>query len=203
MGDPKPLIEKKASVRLPTRFGEFELRLYHEPGSGKDHLALLSGDLTGVENVLIRIHSECLTGDIFHSLRCDCGPQLEHALEKISEQKPGAVLYLRQEGRGIGLLEKLKAYALQDQGLDTVEANEQLGHEADGRDYAIAVEILKDLAPQSIRLITNNPKKVSSLQEAGYQVTREESPLNIQAENRQYLKTKVEKMQHMVKDPII
>jgi GTP cyclohydrolase II len=192
------ILEPNASVRLPTSYGPFQLNLYVDPLNGKEHLALIAGKVRDQENVLVRLHSECLTGDIFHSLRCDCGPQLEHGLQQIGASRAGVLLYLRQEGRGIGLFEKLKAYTLQDQGYDTVEANELLGHEPDSRDYSLAQRILEGLGVKSIHLITNNPDKVAALGSGSIPVTaRITSPLSIQDENRKYLQTKAEKLRHL------
>jgi 3,4-dihydroxy 2-butanone 4-phosphate synthase/GTP cyclohydrolase II len=169
---------------------------------GKDHLAMAFGDLNGDEPVLVRVHSECLTGEVLGSLRCDCGEQLELSLQAISEAKRGVLIYLRQEGRGIGLRDKLRAYNLQDEGLDTVEANLALGHQADARDYDVAAQILKDLGVQRIALLTNNPNKIEELQRLGIDVARR-LPLQgeVNAENARYLLTKAARMQHLLDLP--
>ena len=160
--------------------------------------------MEGCENVITRVHSECLTGDIFGSLRCDCGPQLEHGLKSLGECDQGILIYLRQEGRGIGLLEKMKAYSLQDRGYDTVQANTMLGHGPDDRDYKRAAMIINSLKIESIKLITNNPKKVSGLEKYGVRITeRISSPLSISKENRRYLKTKAEKLSHIFESELI
>ena len=190
------------SSRLPTRLGEFQLHLYENDQDGKQHLALVLGDLEGPLPVLTRVHSECLTGEVLGSLRCDCGQQLDLSLQKISEARRGALIYLRQEGRGIGLRDKLRAYNLQDEGLDTVDANLALGHEADDRDYELAALMLKDLGVQKISLLTNNPNKVEELQQLGIEVV-ERLPLqgDVNPENARYLNTKADRMQHLLKFP--
>lgn len=192
-------IHQEACARIPTDAGQFQLCLYANNQDQKEHLALIMGDVTGQENVLVRIHSECFTGDVLGSLRCDCGPQLQHAMQVIAENGTGIVIYLRQEGRGIGLLEKLRAYNLQDVGYDTVDANLMLGHQADGRDYTIAGLILRDLNVQSVRLLTNNPDKIEGLVQTGIPVTAR-IPLNtpVTPENRAYLLTKVQRMHHLL-----
>ncbi len=188
----------KTSTRLPIPLGEFRIYLYKDV-EGKEHLALVMGDVKGKSDVLVRIHSECLTGDIFDSMRCDCGEQLRQSLQIIAEEKEGILIYLRQEGRGIGLSEKLKTYNLQDSGLDTVDANIALGHEVDERNYTFAIKILKDLGIKSIRLISNNPSKFNSLDKNGIKIT---SRINlyprITSENAYYLSTKISKMGHMM-----
>src|ERR1022692_1404685 len=191
------LVERVVSTRLPTTFGDFEAVGYRSLVDDKHHVALVKGDVAGRDDVLVRVHSECLTGDVFHSLRCDCGEQLESALAMIEQEGRGVLLYLSQEGRGIGLLNKLRAYKLQEEGLDTVDANLRLGLPADLRDYGIGAQILVDLGLTSIRILTNNPKKISGL--AGYglsvadQVPIEQLP---NPHNEAYLRTKREKLGH-------
>src|SRR5690348_17445440 len=191
------LVERGAAVRLPTAYGEFTAIAFREKLTGKTHVALVKGDVDGAESVLVRVHSECLTGDVFHSLRCDCGEQLEQALARIEEEGRGVLLYMAQEGRGIGLLNKLRAYELQEQGLDTVEANLELGFPADARDYGIGNQILADLGLTTIRIITNNPKKLVGIDGFGLTVV-EQVPIEVspQAENRRYLATKRAKLGH-------
>jgi 3,4-dihydroxy 2-butanone 4-phosphate synthase/GTP cyclohydrolase II len=191
------LVERGAAVRLPTDYGEFSAIAFREKLTTKTHLALVKGDVEGRENVLVRVHSECLTGDVFHSLRCDCGEQLEQALAQIDEEGSGVLLYMAQEGRGIGLLNKLRAYELQEQGLDTVEANLELGFPADARDYGIGNQILADLGLTTIRIITNNPKKLVGIDGFGLTVV-EQVPIEVspQAENLRYLATKRAKLGH-------
>jgi 3,4-dihydroxy 2-butanone 4-phosphate synthase / GTP cyclohydrolase II len=191
------LVERGASVRLPTEHGEFRAVAFRERLTGKTHVALVKGDVDGAEDVLVRVHSECLTGDVFHSLRCDCGEQLEVALDQIEAEGRGVLLYMAQEGRGIGLLNKLRAYELQEQGLDTVQANVELGFPADARDYGIGNQILADLGLTTIRILTNNPKKLIGIDGFGLRVVGQvpiEVPPN--AENRGYLATKRAKLGH-------
>src|SRR5207249_2635016 len=182
------LVERTTTVRLPTAYGEFTAIAFREKLTGKHHVALVRGEVEGAEDVLVRVHSECLTGDVFHSLRCDCGEQLETALERIASEERGVLLYMAQEGRGIGLLAKLKAYELQENGLDTVEANLELGFPADAREYGIGNQILADLGLSTIRILTNNPRKISGLEGYGLQVV-EQVPIETDpnAENARYL----------------
>jgi 3,4-dihydroxy 2-butanone 4-phosphate synthase / GTP cyclohydrolase II len=192
------LVERTTSVRLPTTYGEFTAVAFRERLSGKHHLALVRGDVERQENVLVRVHSECLTGDVFHSLRCDCGEQLEQALACIGSEERGVLLYMAQEGRGIGLLNKLKAYELQqERGMDTVEANLELGFPPDARDYGIGNQILADLGLSTIRILTNNPRKISGLEGYGLHVV-EQVPIETDpnAENARYLATKRDKLGH-------
>jgi 3,4-dihydroxy 2-butanone 4-phosphate synthase / GTP cyclohydrolase II len=191
------LVERVAQVRLPTAYGEFTAVAFRETLTGKPHVALVKGDVEGAESVLVRVHSECLTGDVFHSLRCDCGEQLEQALRLIASEERGVVLYMSQEGRGIGLLSKLQAYELQETGLDTVEANLELGYPADARDWGIGNQILADLGLSTIRILTNNPKKLTGLEGYGLTVT-EQVPIEIppNPENERYLSAKREKLGH-------
>jgi 3,4-dihydroxy 2-butanone 4-phosphate synthase/GTP cyclohydrolase II len=193
------LVERVVSVRLPTDYGEFRAIAYRELLTGKQHLALVKGDIDGAEDVLVRVHSECLTGDVFHSLRCDCGEQLEQALARIEAEGRGVLLYMAQEGRGIGLLNKLKAYELQETGLDTVEANLELGFPADAREWGIGNQILADLGLTTIRILTNNPRKLTELAGYGIAVT-EQVPIEVEphAENARYLAAKREKLGHTI-----
>jgi 3,4-dihydroxy 2-butanone 4-phosphate synthase / GTP cyclohydrolase II len=193
------LVERMTSVRLPTAHGDFTAVAFRETLTGKHHVALVKGDVDGEESVLVRVHSECLTGDVFHSLRCDCGEQLELALERIAAEPRGVLLYMAQEGRGIGLLNKLKAYELQEAGLDTVEANLELGFAADLREYGIGSQILADLGLTTIRILTNNPKKMTGIEGFGLSVV-EQVPIEVSpnAENQRYLETKREKLGHQL-----
>lgn len=193
------LIEKVSEVNLPTKFGNFIAVGYRDNISKEEHIALVKGDVTTGDPVLARVHSECLTGDVFGSKRCDCGDQLDEALKRIAQEGRGVLLYMRQEGRGIGLLNKLKAYHLQDHGMDTVEANEALGFPADLRDYGIGAEILSDLGIKELRLMTNNPKKISGIYGFGLKVV-ERIPIEIthNNDNHFYLTTKKTKMGHML-----
>lgn len=191
------LIERVASVRMPTEYGEFQLIGYSNQIDNKEHVALVKGEIHSDEPVLVRVHSECLTGDVFGSLRCDCGPQLHAALKKIAEEGKGVLLYMRQEGRGIGLLNKLKAYKLQEEGFDTVEANLKLGFRDDLRDYGIGAQILRDLGVRKMRLMTNNPRKITGLKGYGLEVVEVvpiEFPPN--PNNQKYMLTKKEKLGH-------
>ena len=194
------LVHRMNSVNLPTKLGDFQLYLYRSEVADEHHLALVKGDVRNTENVLVRLHSSCLTGDVFGSVRCDCGEQLNRAMELIEEEGCGVVLYMGQEGRGIGLVNKLKAYELQEHGRDTVEANEELGFAADLRDYGIGAQILRDLGLSSIRLLTNNPSKVIGLRGHGLDIT-ERIPLQTVPtnSNRAYLETKRDKMGHILK----
>jgi 3,4-dihydroxy 2-butanone 4-phosphate synthase/GTP cyclohydrolase II len=191
------LVERVTTVRLPTAYGEFTAVAFREKLTGKHHVALVRGDVEGAENVLVRVHSECLTGDVFHSLRCDCGDQLEQALRRIAAEERGVLLYMAQEGRGIGLLNKLRAYELQEAGLDTVEANLELGFPADARDYGIGNQILAELGLTTIRILTNNPKKLTGIAGFGLEVV-EQVPIETEPnhENRRYLAAKREKLGH-------
>jgi 3,4-dihydroxy 2-butanone 4-phosphate synthase/GTP cyclohydrolase II len=193
------LVRCSARAHLPTRHGEFSILVYEEVLTGKHHLALVMGDINDGKPVLVRAHSECLTGEVFGSLRCDCAPQLDRAMEVIGREGRGVVLYMRQEGRGIGLCNKIKAYALQEQGADTVEANEQLGFAADLRDYGIGAQILADLGLRDLRLLTNNPAKVVGLEGYGMRVV-ERVPLEIPPtdDNYYYLKAKRQKLGHLL-----
>jgi GTP cyclohydrolase II len=189
----------KACGRIPTNEGVFQLCVYRNNQDNKEHLSLSMGEIAGKSGVLVRVHSECFTGDVLGSRRCDCGEQLNLAMRMIAEAEVGVLIYLRQEGRGIGLLEKLRAYNLQDQGFDTVEANLMLGHQADERDYTMAARILNDLEVRSIRLLTNNPLKIEHLQNLGVPVI-ERVPLQptVTADNADYLFTKVRRMNHLL-----
>jgi 3,4-dihydroxy 2-butanone 4-phosphate synthase/GTP cyclohydrolase II len=193
------LVERVVSTSLPTTFGDFVAVGYRSLVDDKHHVALVKGDVEGREDVLVRVHSECLTGDVFHSLRCDCGEQLESALAMIEREGAGVLLYLAQEGRGIGLLNKLRAYKLQEQGLDTVDANLKLGLPADLRDYGIGAQILNDLGLTSIRILTNNPKKILGLEGYGLSVT-EQIPIEhlTNPHNEAYMRAKAERMGHML-----
>jgi 3,4-dihydroxy 2-butanone 4-phosphate synthase/GTP cyclohydrolase II len=191
------LVERLTSVRLPTAYGDFIAIAFREKLTGKHHVALVKGHVEGEEDVLVRVHSECLTGDVFHSLRCDCGEQLEQALARIGSEERGVLLYMAQEGRGIGLLNKLKAYELQENGMDTVEANLELGFPPDMREYGIGNQILADLGLSTIRILTNNPKKITGIEGFGLTVV-EQVPIEISPneENRRYLDTKRTKLGH-------
>ncbi len=193
------LVHRAAEARLPTEFGEFRVIGYRNDVDDAEHVALVHGDVAGQPDVLVRMHSKCLTGDVFHSLRCDCGPQLHAAMERITRAGRGVIVYLDQEGRGIGLLNKLKAYALQDGGKDTVEANEGLGFAPDLRNYGIGAQILRDLGLSQIRIMTNNPRKLVGLEGYGLAVTGRE-PLTTEptSENRDYLAVKRDKMGHLL-----
>ena len=188
-----------ADAKLPTKYGDFRIRSYVDPIDGSEHAAIYYGDMNDQTPPLVRVHSECLTGDALGSLRCDCGPQLQHALKTIHREGRGIVLYLRQEGRGIGLYAKMQAYNLQDRGLDTLDANLALNLPADGRNYKIAAHMLNDIGYDSIRLMTNNPDKVEQLVEHGVNVVeRVEHKAGFCSENREYLRTKAARMRHIL-----
>jgi 3,4-dihydroxy 2-butanone 4-phosphate synthase/GTP cyclohydrolase II len=193
------LVERFVSVRLPTAYGDFTAIAFRELLTGKPHVALVKGEVEGKENVLVRVHSECLTGDVFHSLRCDCGEQLDLALRRIEQEGQGVLLYLSQEGRGIGLLPKLKAYELQENGFDTVDANVHLGFPVDAREWGTGSQILVDLGLSTIRILTNNPQKVSALGMFGLTVVSQE-PIDVppNTENRAYLEAKRDRMGHTI-----
>ena len=193
------LVEHVEVIKMPTDYGDFDLHLYKSTLDGQHHIALVKGDVARNKNVLVRVHSECLTGDVFGSRRCDCGPQLQKAMQQISESGTGVLLYMRQEGRGIGLPGKIAAYKLQEKGYDTVEANLKLGFPMDLREYGIGAQILSDLGLKTIQLITNNPKKVVGLEGYGLEITKQ-IPIRVKANphNAKYLKTKKEKMGHTI-----
>jgi len=194
------LVEQKVRVKMPTEHGDFDLVAYEDKTNGEEHLALIKGEWDENEPVLTRVHSSCITGDIFGSCRCDCGPQLHAAMKKVQEEGKGIILYMNQEGRGIGMLNKLKAYKLQEEGYDTVQANEKLGFKADQRDYGIGAQILRDLKVRKMRLMTNNPKKRTALIGYGLEIV-ENVPLEIESNqhNRFYLETKRDRMGHEIK----
>ncbi|MFC5699834.1 bifunctional 3,4-dihydroxy-2-butanone-4-phosphate synthase/GTP cyclohydrolase II [Cohnella faecalis] len=193
------LVHREVEVRMPTDYGTFSAIAYTNDVDSKEHIAMVKGTIDGSKPVLVRVHSECMTGDVFHSHRCDCGPQLEAALRQIDEAGAGVLLYMRQEGRGIGLINKLRAYQLQEQGLDTVEANKKLGFPADLRDYGIGAQILKDIGVRDIRLLTNNPRKIKGLEGYGLNVV-ERVPLQMEEneDNTGYLHTKKKKLGHLL-----
>lgn len=194
-----PEVTRMTTTRIPTEYGDFELCFYTNTLDNKEHLAFFMGDVKNAESVLVRIHSECFTGDVLGSRRCDCGEQLDRSMAMVAKAGVGIVLYMRQEGRGIGLLNKLRAYNLQDQGFDTVDANLMLGHKADEREYSLAALMLKDLGVASVRLVTNNPAKISALEAAGITVSERVS-LEVVAntDNAGYLLTKAQRMAHFL-----
>jgi 3,4-dihydroxy 2-butanone 4-phosphate synthase/GTP cyclohydrolase II len=196
------LVVRLAETPLPTQYGEFRLILYGTTINDEHHVALVRGQVEGKENVLVRVHSSCFTGDVLGSLRCDCGDQLQQAMRQVAEEGEGVVLYMHQEGRGIGLVNKLKAYMLQDQGLDTVEANEHLGFRPDPRDYGIGCQILVDLGLSTLRLLTNNPRKRAAIEGYGLRIT-EHVPIEVEPtdHNRRYLETKRDKLGHLLGQP--
>jgi len=193
------LVEHVEVVKMPTDYGDFDLHLYRSKIDGQHHLALVHGDVAGRQKVLVRVHSECLTGDVFGSRRCDCGPQLHQAMRQVAAAGCGVIVYMRQEGRGIGLAPKIKAYKLQEQGYDTVEANRKLGYEMDLREYGLGAQILVDLGLKTIRLLTNNPKKLVGLEGYGLKIA-EQVPIRVKPNphNERYLKTKRQKMGHLL-----
>ena len=199
LGRDKICVRIVAMAELPTRFGDFHIVAFENNRDGKEHVAITKGDVIGAENIPVRLHSECLTGDALGSLRCDCRDQLESALRKIGKMERGMVLYLRQEGRGIGLINKIRAYSLQDEGLDTVEANHALGFRDDERDYAVAAHMLMSLKIRSVQLMTNNPKKINQLEQYGIHVAgRIPHIIEPNEHNRFYLETKAAKSGHMI-----
>jgi 3,4-dihydroxy 2-butanone 4-phosphate synthase/GTP cyclohydrolase II len=193
------LVERVEVVKLPTDYGDFDLYLYQSKLDSQYHLALVCGEVAGKQNVLVRVHSECLTGDVFGSRRCDCGPQLHQAMRQVAEVGCGVVIYMRQEGRGIGLAPKIKAYKLQEQGYDTVEANQKLGFDMDLREYGLGAQILTDLGLKTIRLLTNNPRKIVGLEGYGLEIV-EQMPIKVKPNphNARYLKTKRDKLGHLL-----
>jgi GTP cyclohydrolase II len=198
------VVTRYADAFVPTDYGRMRVIVYHESGTPHEHCAIVHGDVQGKEHVLIRVHSECFTGEVLHSLKCDCREQLDQALRFIAAKERGAVLYLRQEGRGIGLGNKIRAYALQQQGVDTVDANLRLGFAADGRQYDVATQMLADLSVASVAVLTNNPAKVDALRADGVTVTRR-VPMDVQANqhNQEYLDTKRDRMGHIIRPPLV
>lgn len=193
-----PRVRRVATAQLPTEYGPFTIHVYEDSHDGQTHVAMVHGVIGSGQDVVVRLHSACLTGDIFGSARCDCGPQLHTAMRRVVSEGRGVILYLNQEGRGIGLANKIKAYALQEQGLDTVEANHRLGFEADLRDYDVAILMLQDLGIHSVRLLSNNPKKLAAVTDG--LVVRERLPIEIPASesNQRYLQTKKDKLGHQL-----
>ncbi len=193
------LVERVEVVKMPTEYGDFDLYLYRSKVDGQNHLALVKGEVAGRKNVMVRVHSECLTGDVFGSRRCDCGPQLQQAMRQVAEDGTGVIVYMRQEGRGIGLAPKIRAYKLQEQGYDTVEANKKLGYPMDLREYGLGAQILCDLGLKTIRLLTNNPRKIVGLEGYGLEVV-EQVPIRIKPNphNAKYLRVKREKLGHLI-----
>jgi 3,4-dihydroxy 2-butanone 4-phosphate synthase/GTP cyclohydrolase II len=197
--DREKLVEELTDIELPTSFGEFSLKLFEDKVKGDHHLAIIKGEWTEDDDVMVRVHSQCLTGDIFQSLRCDCGEQLEAALDKINKAGKGLVVYLRQEGRGIGLKNKILAYKLQEEGYDTVEANKKLGFKADLREYGIGAQIIKECGVRKMKLMTNNPKKIIGLEGHGLEIVgREEIRIAPNKSNEKYLQTKKDKLGHLI-----
>ena len=197
------LVQREVTANLPTKYGDFKIAAYNDKIENKEYIVMVKGEINGKEKVSTRLHSECLTGDVFGSKRCDCGEQLERALKELEEKGEGLLIYLRQEGRGIGIINKLKAYNLQDEGYDTIEANHQLGFGDDMRDYAVAAQIIKDLNIKSVSIMTNNPRKINGLEKYGVKVSdREELEIKSNDIDRNYLKTKKYKMGHILKQEL-